>query len=209
MDLKELIAAVLGLAAKPEIVVIDGREVLLRPDGWDLQGLEKYRQRPDRIENTITITGVDSFLSYVNRFKGAESSIFITPDLSHLASGATLATAIIDYHGGEDTDQTGSGRQLADHQTHKVLLRGRPSIAYGKLLALDGKLLAQDEFARALEDIARFSSSHAAGDLLDIARTLSLTSKATSSRSRRSSAARWTSSSTCRSAPRPAPRSAS
>ena len=36
MDLKELIAAVLGLAAKPEIVVIDGREVLLRPDGWDL-----------------------------------------------------------------------------------------------------------------------------------------------------------------------------
>lgn len=177
MDLKELIAAVLGLAAKPEIVVIDGNEVLLRPDGWDLQGLEHYRQRPDRIENTITITGVDSFLQYVNRFKGAESSIFITPDLTQLANGATLATAIIDYHGGEDTDQTGSGRQLADHQTHKVLLRGRPSIAYGKLLALDGKLLAQDEFARALEDIARFSSSHAAGDLLDIARTLSLTSK--------------------------------
>ena len=174
MDLKELIAAVLGLAAKPEIVVIDGREVLLRPDGWDVQGLENYRQRPDRIENTITITGVDSFLQYVNRFKGAESSIFITPDLTQLANGATLATAIIDYHGGDDADFE---RKLADHQTHKVLLRGRPSIAYGKLLALDGKLLAQDEFARALEDIARFSSSHAAGDLLDIARTLSLTSK--------------------------------
>ena len=28
MDLKELIAAVLGLAAKPEIVVIDGRDGL-------------------------------------------------------------------------------------------------------------------------------------------------------------------------------------
>ncbi|HEY3434289.1 MAG TPA: DUF2303 family protein [Solirubrobacterales bacterium] len=172
MDLKEIIASLLGLVVKPEVVSIDGRDVLLAPDNWGIHSLEEYRDGPDRVSNTITMTGMESFNDYVNRFKLPASTVFIAPNLAGLASNATLATAIIDYH-----ENDGNNPADAKHLSHRALLQARPSIAYGKLLALDGKLLAQDEFARALEDIARFSSSHAAADLLEIARTLSLTSK--------------------------------
>lgn len=174
MDLKELAAAIVGLL-QPVSINDRGGDLLIAHEDLAVRNLEQYRDRPKRIRQTFNAVGIESFVGYVNRYKNADSTIFITPDLKSLAAGGTLATAVIDYHvnGGSENP----GENEARWGDHVVTMFARPSLPYAKLLALDGKQMEQPDFAQALEDIARFSSSHAQADLIEIARTINLTSK--------------------------------
>lgn len=174
-----LLAALMNALAQPQILDNAGAEIAAVPPGWCIEGLEQFRETPDRITTTVALNGLPSFLGYVNRFKDHRSTIFITPNLTQLQNGAVLATAHLDYH--ESTADTGyaaeQGRHIPSWMDHTATLFARPSLPYAKLLALDGKMLDQPSFAQALEDIARFSSSHPAAELVEIARSISLTSK--------------------------------
>lgn len=170
--MKEIIASLVAAIAQPQKIDVDGHDIIALPPGWITEDNTDLRDSPVRVEQVVTMTGLPSFLDYVNRFKGASSSIFITPDLTQLANGAVLARAFLDYH----TEDAAMGA-IPAWLRHEVKLTARPSLAYAKLLAMDGKLMDQPTFATSLEDIARFASSHDAADLLEIARTLSLTSK--------------------------------
>lgn len=165
-----LISALVAALAQP-VPVTDGAMAV--PENYNLHSLEEFEPAPNRIRATVEAVGIDSFTSYINRFKNPDSTIFITPDLTQLAHGACLATAVIDYH----ASGTAEFLERPRWGDHVVTLYARPSLPYAKLLALDGKLLDQPSFAQALEDIARFSSSHPAADLIEVARTISLTSK--------------------------------
>lgn len=176
MDIDNLPGALRNALIGATLLQLDnGQQVAAVPDDYALTDLETFRDNPNRITNTINVNGLDSFLGYVNRFKGASSTIFITPDLTQLATGAVLATAYLDYHAAA-SDAT-VDEALPSWMGHRVELFAQPSLPYAKLLNLDGKLLTQPEFAQALEDIARFSSSHPAAELVEIARTISLASK--------------------------------
>ena len=164
-----LIKALVAALATPTILQQDGRELAAVPDNFQIESLERFREAPDRTRAELTMNGLDSFCSYVNRFKeAAASTVFVTPNLKSLQEGMTLATAVIDFPQDYNDPRWGE---------HVVRMAARPSQAYAKLIALDGKLLPQSDFARALEDIARFSSSHPAAELLEVAQTISLTSK--------------------------------
>ena len=171
--MKDIIAALLGALAQPQLIAHEGKELAALPPNWSTHDLESLRAHPDRVNATINTNGMDSFTAYVNRFKDGTSSVFVNPNLTQLQSGSTLATAYLDYH----TEEGSNGGAEASWLGHTATLFARPSLPYAKLLNLDGKMLDQPSFAQALEDIARFSNTHAAGDLLDIARTISLTSK--------------------------------
>lgn len=153
------------------------------PDDFKVHDLEAFAERPTRIRETVVLTGLTSFIPYVNRFKNHSSTIFVVPDLSQLSKSSTLATAVIDYHLAKPlqlVDGSGPPEVLAPGArwgSHKVTLKASPSLAYAKLLEIDSKLMAQDEFARWVEGMARFATSHAAADLIELARTLQLTSK--------------------------------
>lgn len=137
------------------------------PDGMNVVDLEKYAASPTSIRQTVELHNLEDFTSLVNRFKNDASIIFVSPNLKSLAGGGTLATAVIDYHG-KDAPAWGN---------NTITLKARASLAYEKLMALDGKLLPQPDFAVAIEDVSAFASSIPRADLLEIAQTLRLTSK--------------------------------
>lgn len=173
MDIKALAAALVALVGPSQL---DPKSrLLLMHEDQKIHDLEHLAERPARIRQHFAAAGIDAFTGYVNRYKDANSTIFITPTLTQLANGAVLATAVLDYH------ESGAPELSGDNDPrwgqHVVTLAARPSLPYAKLLALDGKFMDQPQFAQALEDIARFASSHSQADLVETARTISLTSK--------------------------------
>ena len=176
MELNQLLPALIALiGAQPADL---SKRVLVAHEDQKLLDLEHLSERPARIRQHFAAAGIDAFTGYVNRFKDPNSTIFITPTLTSLANGAVLATAVLDYH--ESSAQPAEGGALPHEPRwgqHTASLAARPSLPYAKLLALDGKFMDQPQFAQALEDIARFASSHSQADLVETARTISLTSK--------------------------------
>lgn len=145
--------------------------VLVRHDNTTIESLEPYAERPYRQRGKAVLRGLDSFIGYVDRHKTGDSAIFITPDLSSLKKGAQLATAIFNYHGSNDTNH-------ADWCDFTAALTAVPSLPYALLLEMhDAGLCEQPAFARSLERIARFCTSHSQGEIVEIARTLVLASK--------------------------------
>lgn len=175
--LSEAIRTLLGLGG-PKPLEPNTDRIVLVADDHGIRDLEEYADRPARIREVVSLTGIKTFTSYVNRYKDAATTIFVNPSLASLAKGAQFATAVIDYHQNaeEGPNDPPSGNE-ARWGSHRATLLASPSLAYAKLLELDGKLLDQAEFARQMEEIARFSTSHAAADLIEVARTLNLTSK--------------------------------
>lgn len=168
--MSELIEQLVSALQQPrELERKPGQEPLaIIPDNMTLVDLEKFDAHPSRVRQHVSLTSIAKFTQLVNRFKNDLSIVFIAPDLKSLGSGGKpLATAIIDYHS-TDKPEWGSNR---------ICLEARPSLAYQKLMDLDNKLMDQPDFAKALEEIARFSNTHAQADLLEIAQTMRLTSK--------------------------------
>jgi hypothetical protein len=92
--------------------------------------------------------------------------IFVVPEIS-FAKASPLATAYLDY----------PARGYPRWSTHCATLVVAPSMEYELLLALDGKLFPQDEFARKIRDVSRFCTSLTGADLLELVQTLTLASK--------------------------------
>jgi uncharacterized protein YfdQ (DUF2303 family) len=153
----------------PQILKRDGAAgpLAVVPDNMGVVDLEKYGIAPTAIRQSVELHNLEDFTSLVNRFKNDASIIFVSPNLKSLAGGGTLATAVIDYHG-KDAPAWGN---------NTITLKARASLAYEKLMALDGKLLPQPDFAVAIEDVSAFASSIPRADILEIAQTLRLTSK--------------------------------
>ena len=168
MDLIEQLTA---LVQKPtELKREEGQTPLaVIPDNMTLVDLEKHDANPSRIRQSVSLTSIGKFVQLVNRFSNEHSIVFIAPDLKSLGGGAgkPLATAVIDYH------RTGA----PEWGSNRISLEARASLAYQKLMELDGKLMDQPDFAKSLEELARFSHTHAQADLLEIAQTMRLTSK--------------------------------
>lgn len=178
MELKNLAAALAALLAPVPVAIAGKERAMIHHDSLNIEDIENLQPAPFRIRETFAAVGLPSFVSYVNRYKDDASTIFVTPDLTSLANGAVLATAVLDYHVADaQPAESKAEPNAARWGTHKATLFARPSLPYAKLLALDGKMLDQPSFAQALEDIARFSSSHSSADLIEIARTINLTSK--------------------------------
>lgn len=171
--MENLLKLLIASLAQPLTIKRDDVEFTALPPGWQPVQQHDLRTRPERVNTDVTLLGIPSFNAYVNRFKNEDSTIFVTPNLSKLADNMTLATAHLEYH----EDGAGVSSAAPAFLTHNARLTARPSLVYAKLLGLDGRLLDQPTFAQALEDIARYSSSHAAADLLEVARTINLTSK--------------------------------
>lgn len=168
--MEELIRQLIASAAGVTIIAPGtGRSLPMAsiPDGVSLQSLEQYQDNPARIAGIVNLHRFKDFTAYVNAYKGAGSRIFVVPDLA-LRSGGVLASAILDY----PVPGTPSW------STHQVNLVVQPSMEYKMLTNLEGRgLIAQPDFALALRDVARFCTTLSAADLVEIAQTLTLSSK--------------------------------
>lgn len=142
--------------------------VLALPPDWRHHDLESLAIAPNRVRQTLTMQRLGDFLAYLKRYLQTHSLVVFAPELT---LGKPLARCIVDYH--VPMAETAAARW----GSHRAVFQPVPSLAYALLLEFDGKLFDQSEFARRLRDVARFCSSHAAADLLELVRTLNLTSK--------------------------------
>lgn len=143
------------------------------PPGFTLTDTTKFASRPRRVQEHVKLRTLDDFLAYVARYKNADSLALITPTLSALGTGEAMATATIDYHFSDNADEGLVGPRFG---SHVVSYHPTPSPAYALLTAMDGKIVEQDVFAQQLRDLARFCTSHPAAELLEVVRTLTLSS---------------------------------
>jgi uncharacterized protein YfdQ (DUF2303 family) len=137
------------------------------PEGWKVESLEKLANAPSRVRQRVTVNRIADFVAYVQRYKETASLLVFA---SELTLGKPLAEAHIDYH----------YRDALTHATwndHRAVFLPLPSLPYQMLTALDGKLMAQADFALAIRDLSRFVEAPTAADLLEVVRTLTLTSK--------------------------------
>lgn len=137
------------------------------PEGVSIQSLERFMPAPSRITGAVMLYRYDDFVRYVNDFKQDGARIFVTPELV-FARGGEMARAYLDYpKPGEPA-----------WSTHHVVLNVQQSLEYKLLTDLANKgLMVQADFALALRDVARFATTISAADLVEIAQTLTLSSK--------------------------------
>lgn len=162
-------------APEPKTFPTSDADFAALPPSWQFHDLEKFRFAPHRVRETVRIPTFGSFVEYLAKYHLADSVVFVSPALTDLHGNTALATAVIDYH--EPDKEDGVDAIMPRWCAHTVEYRPVASPAYRLLCDLDGKLLAQDEFAQRLRDLARFCTSHAAADLLEVVRTLTLTSR--------------------------------
>lgn len=154
----------------------DHRVLVALPPGTRTEVVDVFAKFPERISTRVTIHNTDDFIGYVNRFKNQNTTIFVSPNVEAIGKSSVIADAVIDYH---KDDQNGNGEAVEPQWgQHRAQLVAAPSLEYAKLLQFNGAgMVPQDVFARSLKDLARFCSSMPAGDLLEIARNIALTSK--------------------------------
>jgi uncharacterized protein YfdQ (DUF2303 family) len=162
----------LTAAVEPVALPIIRSEAIALPPNWKLQDTEHLLPFPKRARARVQLCSPTDFLAYIERYKRPNSLAMVNPSFAALSAGGTLATVIIDYHDPE-TDDAGT----AGWCDHVAEFTPAMSPAYALLCDIDGIILPQEEFAGRLRDLARFCTSHAAADLLEIVRTLTLTSR--------------------------------
>jgi len=164
--------AALNTAVEPAVMPLGASTAIALPPNWRLEQAENMLPFPLRARAQIRLRSLGDFLAYVERYRCPSSIVFVNPEPGAVASGQTLATAIIDYHDPETHTEGTAG-----WCEHIAEFAPAPSPAYELLCQIDGKILPQEEFAQRLRDLARFCTSHAAADLLEIVGTLTLTSR--------------------------------
>lgn len=135
---------------------VNGTHVLVVPQGAQLQFRDEDRERPRRVDGTITATSVQSFLDYFNRFSDANSTIFADIEGKRFVG-------VIDYH--EDLASPRHGR-------HKVTYTCPLTPEAKKWLEHDKNKKNQFEFAEFIEDGAPEIVAPSAAEMLEIALTM-------------------------------------
>lgn len=197
MDINELFRAI--KATLPYSLVREEnapKGLVVIHNDYNLLDTEQFNTRPDEIRTSLTLQGIPSFVTYVNRFKDDDSTIFVSPDISSLGKGQVLATAVLDYHESAGrplpVPVTPEGEVIEGEASlgtlpmtnaprwgrHTVALSARPGLVYEKLCkAHSHGVMDQPEFAKLIDELARHAVGIPAADLKEIARTLALTSK--------------------------------
>jgi len=156
----ETIAKLATKAGGASVVTHEGRSFLIVPEGMRNQEItdpnDMVKETPIRIQQTVALFDKDSLVGYVDRHGIDETVIFADPF-------EDTFVARIDWHGATE----------AQFVHHTATLRLQRSEEWKRWTAISGKMMAQEEFARFLEENAADVSEPSGADLLEIARDLS------------------------------------
>lgn len=150
----------------PQVIEGTGGALVAVPNGYELERVgEEFASRPTQLKKTLTVFKPADAIAYVNRFKNDYSFIELAPEPKNDGVAARIT---LDYH------QPGTQGQQFGH--HVVQLKVRTSWQYKLLKALTGGKYPQPQFALALRDLAPYCTSMAPADVLELVRSLNLTS---------------------------------
>ncbi|UUU21686.1 YfdQ family protein [Streptomyces sp. DSM 40750] len=126
----------------------------------DLTG-DQYKDKPDRKRGTTTVRDAASFLAHYGKHADGDSEVYA--DAEKLTITAVL-----------DADTADSAR-WGGHRLHLAL---RETEAWKQWIALDGKLMHQEQFAEFIEDHLPELLEPAAAEMLEIAQSIQGVAKA-------------------------------
>lgn len=169
--MKGLLQSILrGLAVGLVGTHADGGSLFVsKPNGVEIEPIERFLPNPRRPRSGSHHATVESFMGFVMRHKRKNSAIYVAEELK---PGQAIAVAILDDH-----TNTSNGDGTPGWGEFRATVFASVSPEYALLTAFDGKLFKQSDFALALRDIARFATKPQAADLIEIVRTINLTSK--------------------------------
>lgn len=117
--------------------VMNGTPFIAMPEGYTIKSLEDLLPKPARIQAKPELHTLDSFLDYVNQFKGSSTRIFGSVD----ETGAVF-DAIFDYH---------HEHTVAEWCQHRANYKAPHSKEWMIWKGIDGKATRQQEFAEFIE----------------------------------------------------------
>lgn len=123
--------------------------------GGNIQSLERFLDDPKSIRSKVILIDVDSFVTYVNRYKTTATQIFANATAGHF-------TAILDY----------PEKDAPHWARHIVELNLSKTPEFLELETLNKKLIDQDDFVEWIENNPTIFRHPPYADLLEIARTL-------------------------------------
>lgn len=151
--------------ASPLVTGPDGQIHALVPPGYGLKPLPDDYRLPPRAAGRLTVDDRASLSAYANHFKDLRSIIIADYD-------AMAVTAHLDWHPHNGMD----GHAEPGPDAHSVTLKLRPSEEFSRWDAMEGKLHAQDEFARFLEENSADVGYPEAATMVEISRDFEATS---------------------------------
>jgi len=136
-------------------------KVAMVPVGYTLQGLEKFRQAPDRKRGRVTVEDTGSIIRYINNHKeDGVSQIFASPDDGVVA-------CVLDYHGVNVAGSPG-------WKDHVVEYKPGLSDDVKPWIEKMDQPLSQTEFAEHIEANIHTVSKPAGADLLTQVENISI-----------------------------------
>lgn len=147
------------------------------PDGVKVQDLEQFLPKPARIREKVKLNSTESYIAYVNTFKGHSTQMF-----SWMGKKGFGAKTIFDYHipplkrgpsvltssirgaGSDDLIH----RAQPDWKEHTALLELELHPVFERFLEKNRVFLKQLEFAEFIEDNLMYVVEPKAADLLEI-----------------------------------------
>lgn len=159
MDNNTLETALQVVASRaPSHDLPDGGKLVVIPQGYRAERVDPAM--PARIKQAVTLHDLDSFITYVNRFKSGATQVFAEPGF--LAGGQAKVVAVLDYHEPEK----------ADHGQHVATYLPRYSEQWQRWQkACAAGLFKQAQFAEFVEEVRADIVDPDAARLLDIVRT--------------------------------------
>ena len=151
-----VVAHLQRLAAAPSIVPKADTAYVVIAGDERVHSLEHLLPAPSRIRQRVAIDDVQSFIDYLNTFKGEGSRVFVS-----LADAQLVA--VVDYH-------NASQPRWGDHV---VTLRLRKSIPWEAWTKIHNADLSQVRFAEFLEDNSGSIVKPKAAEVVEMARTFS------------------------------------
>lgn len=131
------------------------------PDGYNLQSLERYQERPNRIVTDHKFVSTKSFAEYLTRF--ASKSMMLTA-----SSDNAQMYAVIDYHEGDENPR---------HGTHKATYTACKTDKIKAWQAMCSKPLNQIDFGLFLEERAIDVIQPEAAEIMEMVMTFEATKK--------------------------------
>lgn len=125
----------------------------------DLTGPE-HTGTPARKHGTTTVRDAASFAAYFGKHSDADTEVYADAD-------RLTITAVLDAHTADTARWSG----------HRLLLSLRKTEAWDQWLALDGKLMGQEQFAEFLEDHLPDLLDPSAATMLEIAQSIQAATK--------------------------------
>lgn len=165
-----------GLASAIAVQNIEGHPFIFNPLDSSMHDMEKFLPKPLRQKEARSVATLEAFNEYVKRFKGAESSIYVSG-----SAGRYVITAELDHPG------VATGPVWKDHTVSFTL---EPSEDLKRWLESNKKGLTQEQFADLLEERARNIIAPPAADILEMANTLHVTRNLSVKSLRRGSSAK-------------------